>query len=408
MSADALRRRVADRVPPGPVSIALSGGADSAVVAWALCDRPGVGTVTIDHGLPGSAALVHAAGEIAARLGLSHRVVVVSPRSSSESDLRTVRLAALEGAGQGWIVTGHTADDQAETVLGNLLRGAGAQGLAGIPWRRGRFVRPLLDVPRDETRRLAAELGLPFADDPQNDDLSIRRNRIRRQTLPALEAAYNTGLRAALLRTARFAAADHDLIEARAALVPVRRDEEAVLIPAAALTVLPPAVAGRVARRALRMLVGPSGGEEPSVDAVLAAAGGAGVSTVLGGLDIRREGPWVVVAGPPPPPPAPVEIAPSGSVRFGPWTITAGSGGVAVPVGGVALVRAVRPGDRISIGRGSKPVTEALREAGVPPRLRSRWPVVEEHGRIAWVVGVRVAPSTTGSVVTMSATKERR
>ena len=408
MSADALRRRVADRVPPGPVIIALSGGADSAVVAWALSDRPGVGAVTVDHGLPGSAALVHAAGEIAARLGLSHRVVVVSPRSASEGDLRTVRLAALEGDGEGWIVTGHTADDQAETVLGNLLRGAGPQGLAGIPWRRGRFVRPLLDVPRNETRRLAAELGLPFTDDPQNDDLSIRRNRIRHQTLPDLEAAYNTGLRAALLRTARLAAADHDLIEARAGLVPLRCDEEAVLIPAAALTVLPPAVAGRVARRALRMLVGPSGGDEASIDAVLTAAGGVGVSTISGGLDIRREGPWLVVAGPPPPLPAPIEITSPGLVRFGPWTITAGSGGVAVPFGGVALVRAVRPGDRISFGGGTKSVTEALREAGVPVRLRSRWPVVEERGRIAWVVGVRAAPTTTGSVVAMSATKERR
>ena len=407
MNATSLRRRVLARVPPGTVTVALSGGADSAVVAWALCEIPGVTAVTIDHGLPGSSRLVSAAGSIAARLGVPHRVVAVRPRSHSEGDLRIARLAALESSIDGWIVTGHTADDQAETVLGNLMRGSGPEGLAGIPWQRDRYVRPLLDVPRAETRRLAVEVGLPFVDDPQNDDPAIRRNRIRSETLPALSAAYNPGLREALVRTAAFAAADHELIEARAAAVRLVRDEEAVLIPAAALSVLPPAVAARVARRALRMLLGPPGGDAAAVGAILAAAAGARVSTVTGGIDARREGPWLVLAAGSPPPPPPVELAVPATVRFGPWTITTGSGGVAVPAGGVVLVRAARPGDRIAIGAGSKRVTEALREAGVPPRLRGRWPVIEDRGRIAWVVGVRVAPSPAGgSVVAMSATKE--
>jgi tRNA(Ile)-lysidine synthase len=408
VSTAALRRRVLARVPPGPVTIALSGGADSAVAAWALRDVEGVTAVTVDHGLPGSPALVAAAGVIAGDLGISHRVVVVHPRSASEGDLRIARLAALEAATEGWIVTGHTADDQAETVFGNLMRGAGPEGLAGIPWRRDRYVRPLLDIPRAETRRIAAELGLPFVDDPQNDDPTVRRNRIRTEALPSLAAAYNPGLREALLRTAASVAADHELIEARAALVPVVRDEEAVLVPAAALTVLPPAVAARVARRALRMLLGPPGGDGAAIGATLAAAAGTRVSTVIGGIDAHREGPWLVLAASPPPPPQPVELAPPATVRFGPWTITAGSGGVAVPVGGTVLVRAARPGDRIAIGVGTKRVTEALREAGVPPRLRARWPVVEERGRIAWVVGVRVASTSAGDgVVAMSAMKER-
>src|SRR3990172_4923818 len=128
----------------------------------------------------------------------------------------------------------------------------------------------------------------------------------------------------------------------------------------------------------------------------------------MGGIDVHREGPWLVLAASPPPPPQPVELAPPATVRFGPWTITAGSGGVAVPVGGTVLVRAARPGDRIAIGAGTKRVTEALREAGVPPRLRARWPVVEERGRIAWVVGVRVAPTVAGPSVSMSATRELR
>ena len=140
VNAADLRRKIATRVPPGPVTVALSGGADSAVLAWSLADRDDVVAVTIDHGLPGSAALVAAAERIASRLGLRHRVVTVAPRSASEGDLRTARLAALEAESAGWIVTGHTADDQGETVLGNLLRGAGPGGLAGIPVRRGRFM----------------------------------------------------------------------------------------------------------------------------------------------------------------------------------------------------------------------------------------------------------------------------
>ena len=102
-----------------------------------------------------------------------------------------MRLCALEEVSEDWILLGHTADDQAETVLGNLLRSAGTRGLSGIRPQRDRFVRPLLEVSRSETRRLAALLDLPFVDDPQNDDLSIRRNRLRTETIPALAATYN-------------------------------------------------------------------------------------------------------------------------------------------------------------------------------------------------------------------------
>ncbi|HAX81016.1 MAG TPA: tRNA lysidine(34) synthetase TilS [Actinobacteria bacterium] len=405
VNATELRRRVTTRVPPGAVTVALSGGADSAVLAWALADRADVTALTIDHGLPGSAALVAAADRIASQLGLRHRVAAVAPRSATEGDLRTARLAALEGESSGWIVTGHTADDQAETVLGNLLRGAGPGGLAGIPVRRGRFVRPLLDVRRTETRSLAAELGLPFADDPQNEDLGVRRNRIRTETLPALAAAYNPRLSEALVRAGAALAADDALLEERATRVPLRRDEEAVLIPASALTQLPAAMAARVVRRGLRLLLGDHAGDAAAITGALAAAAGSGVATLRGGLDARREGPWLAIAGPPPPLPEPVELSLTGPTRFGAWLLARG-GPVQVPVSGPALVRAVRPGDRIAMGRGSKLVAEALREAGVPERLRRRWPVVEEHGRIAWVVGVRVAPGGAEAGVAMAARRE--
>ena len=141
---------------------------------------------------------------------------------------------------------------------------------------------------RSETRRLAALLDLPFVDDPQNDDLSIRRNRLRTETIPALAATYNPGLHEALLRTARAASADDEALEERATRVPLHRDEEAVLIPAAALTSLPAAVAARVVRRGLRMVSGRHSVDGASVEAVISAAFGAGVATIRGGFDVRR------------------------------------------------------------------------------------------------------------------------
>lgn len=398
MTPDEVRRAALDGLPEGRVVVALSGGADSATLAWALSGRAQTRAVTVDHGLPASARLVDAARRIATLLGLDHEVVTIVPGGSSETALRQARLAALEAATtpDEWIATGHTADDQAETVLGNLLRGAGSGGLAGIPRVRGRFIRPLLAVTRADTRALAATLDLPFLDDPQNDDLEIRRNRLRHVTLPVLAYDYNPALRQALVRTARLAAADDETLEERAAAVPLVRDEEAVFVPAGALRTLPEAVASRVVRRALRLIDGPHAGMARSVEAVLAAVDGR-TRTLPGELTARREGPFVVVHGTPPDPPDPITIEPPGEARFGPWRITVGGRGVAVPLADAPLrVRAARPGDRIALREGAKKVTDALREAGVAPRLRARWPVVEQHGRIAWVVGVRVAAAREG------------
>lgn len=404
-----MRDLVLRQVPSGPSVVALSGGADSVFLAWAVSERPPVRAVTVDHGLPASAALIESAIAAAAHLGLDHAVIPAGPASPTESDLRRVRLAALEAhaACDEWILTGHTGDDQAETVLGNLLRGSGSAGLAGIPVRRGRFVRPMLALTRAEVREAVQALGLPFVDDPMNLDMGIRRNRIRLETIPMLEEAYNRRLRQALVRTGALLAADDALLDGRAAAVPVRRDEEAVLIPASALALLPVPVASRVVRRALRLLAGPHGGVARAVEAVLAVAAGAAGGEVPGGLSVRREGPFVALAGAPPDPPGEVSLSVPGVARFGPWTVEAGSGGVAVPVSGPVTIRASRPGERVAIVGGHKSVAEALREAGVPPRLRGRWPVVEESGRIAWVVGVRVS-SDGGSTVMMRAKKEGR
>jgi len=274
--------------------------------------------VTVHHGLDASDDLVRAASAIASRLGLAHSVVD-APGGGSETELRRSRLEAIEKScdpGE-WIVTGHTRDDQAETVLGNLVRGAGPAGLAGIPRRRHPWARPLLGVTRERTRRVAGAAGLAFVDDPQNDDRSIRRNRLRHEVIPSLEADFNPALREALARTARLAASDDDVLAARARAVPIRRDDGAVLVPASALVTLPPAVAGRVVRRALRMVLDPYPGSSADVAAVLGAVSGP-TGQIAGGFVAVREGPFVAIhAGEEGEAPPPMQVPVPGEVVFG-------------------------------------------------------------------------------------------
>ncbi len=405
-AAAALLARVRQRLPEAPVIVALSGGADSAALGWAVSQSTKLArAVSVDHGLPGSDELMDAAAAIAAMIGLRHEVVVAQPSRSSETALRETRYAAL-GAAAGEnevILTGHTVDDQAETVLGNVLRGTGATGLSGIPATRGQIMRPLLDVTRSETRLVAEELGLPFADDPQNSDAGVRRNRIRNETIPTLANRFNPRLVEALARLASSAAADDEVLESRAANVPVIHRDGAVVVPAAVLATLPPAIAARVARRALRAVRGPHAGTAFEIAAVLDAVHDSAV-TIGGAVDVHREGPWVVLVADEPAIPAASEIDVGSEVGFGDWVVSVEAGSrsigrfsVSIPLPRRLVVRAAMPKERIAIAGGSKRVGDALAEAGVPLRVRPRWPVVEADGTIVWLAGVRAAPSAVES-----------
>jgi len=402
---------VADAFPEAALLVALGGGADSAVCAWAAVEMGRTArAATVDHGLPASPGLIEAARQLAGHLGLAHRLLPAPGGSRSEEALRLARYRALEGeAAPGeLIVTGHTRDDQAETVLANLLRGAGSGGLAGIPARRGRWCRPLLAVSRSEARAAADDLGLPYTDDPENDDPSRRRNALRHRVIPALEHEVGPGVRIALARAAGLLAADDAELERAASMVPVHRGTDAIRLPAAVLSTLPGPVAGRAVRRALRRLLDPYPGVGEDVRAVLrVAAGEAPCLTIQGGYLACREGPWVALGAPgAPPAPAAVTLPVPGEVRFGGWRLAAEgplSSPVPAPVGRRAVVadaavgatgltvRGAAPGDRVDTGRGTKPVAEALREAGVAARLRRDWPVVCSGGTIAWVAGARLA-----------------
>lgn len=205
-------------LPEGPLVVGLSGGADSAALAW-LCVRGGRETrsVHVDHGLRHSDRLREAAVAIAGMLGIDLDVVRVdvSSGASPEGQARRARYRAFSEAtrpGES-LLTAHTLDDDAETILLNLVRGTGTRGLAGIPrWRPVAIVRPALGLRRGEMREMAGLAGLPFVDDPMNDDLALTRNWLRNVIIPRLEAA-NPRLRESLHRAGELVASESAVIE---------------------------------------------------------------------------------------------------------------------------------------------------------------------------------------------------
>ena len=185
-----------DRLSPGLFGLACSGGADSMALADAAIAEMGAHNVVvihIDHGLsPGSEAVGEGVAAWAKAQGVAAivRRVEVEQRASIEAAARDARYAALDAIaaeiGAAWILLGHTARDQAETVLMRIVRGTGPAGLAGIPMIRGHYLRPLLQLPRELVDDYVAARGLPTWDDPMNADLGIARVRFREVLLPAL------------------------------------------------------------------------------------------------------------------------------------------------------------------------------------------------------------------------------
>lgn len=201
--------------------VAFSGGADStALLSFCLAVKDELGlkvsAAHLDHGLRGREAERDrlAAEKEACRAGAAFywdradcQALARSESLSLEQAARRARYAFLkrvrQEAGAEYIVTGHTADDNAESVLLNLLRGSGPRGLAGIPRvREGFIVRPLLGFWRRELLEYLEIQGLTWVEDSSNIDLSLTRNKVRRDLLPRLIQDYNPGVKAALVRTA--------------------------------------------------------------------------------------------------------------------------------------------------------------------------------------------------------------
>jgi tRNA(Ile)-lysidine synthase len=307
--APAALRLVADRVAKAlaaagvpaagdGLALAVSGGADSLALLHAVRTLAGprgwrLAVVTVDHGLrSGSAADAAFVVDHAKALGLDARLETLAAadlerhrRAGQEGAARAARYEALWRAagelGCGWLATGHTLDDQAETVLLQLLRGAGPDGLAGMTVRSGRLLRPLLGVRRAETRGCCAAVGVDWREDPTNDEPGPLRNRVRQRLLPLLEEL-RPGAAVALARTAGLAAAERDWLDPLVAATlagargnaPVDPEASgAVALDAGALAELPISLARRVVRAAARQ-AGATPPDAEATDRVVALAAG--------------------------------------------------------------------------------------------------------------------------------------
>ena len=427
---------------------AISGGPDSMALLLLLERLRGpmdfeLHVAHADHGLRGDEAredarFVEASARdmgLPATLGrLDVRALRARRRLSVEEAAREARYAFLfetaTGLGASAIALGHTADDQAETLLLHLLRGSGSAGLAGMPSiarlpsaessERIALVRPLLDTTKAETRAYCLLRGVMPREDSSNRSLEHTRNRIRLELLPHMER-YNPRIREALQRLSASAALDLDYVkqaaeEARSRLS-VADDGGGASISRAGFAALHPALQRHVLRLAYRELTGTALGlSHGHVEKMVRLSGG-------------RTGAWVVLPGglrftvgydslrlapasdrPPARPPIVGEHALSvpGETCVAGWRVlaeltpVAGDPAARGPFcaeldaarAGLSLqVRARRPGDRINpLGMtGSRKVQDVMVDDRIPAAERDRVPLVVSERGVVWVVGHRVA-----------------
>lgn len=408
------------------VLVGVSGGADSVALLHLLAElapewRLRLHVLHVDHQLrPDSARDAEFVRALGLRLDVPVDVerVTVAAGGSLEAAARAARYAALEAwadrVGAHRIALGHTADDQAETVLMRLLQGAGVRGLAGIPAVRGRVMRPLLHLRHAD---LVAELrraGLAWLEDPSNRDPKYLRNRIRRDLLPFLASAYDAGI---VDRLTRLAALSREVVDALDHMAAAELDRLAIVteggltLPLDALRALPDRVAAEVLRQAATRL----GGRAP-----LRAWAHRGLARVLGpppprrpfrlrGISVEVSGPRVRL-GVAPLPPLPTRAVPvpgslalpeigatlvarvlpaqAYAVPAEPTRVAFDADRLAAPL----LVRARRHGDRVTpFGGGERRLKTLLIDAKVPRWERGRTPIVEAGGEIVWVGGIRRA-----------------
>ncbi len=303
----------AQRAEKGRILVACSGGIDSTVLLDVL-EELGWNSLIghVNHGLRGQASEADEAflRELAASRGLEIRVARVDPdalrsghssraRPTLQEAARRLRYDALarmaDAERVALVATAHNADDQAETVLLRLLRGTGPDGLAGIPPRSGRIVRPLLRVTRHEIEAWASARGLRWREDASNESPAYTRNRVRR-LLPQLAADFNPKLLKALGDLAEAQAEDRAWVDAlveREARSRFSNFGGVLVIEGKDWDALPTPLALRLAREALRRRGAARDVTRPHLERMVRflREGRAGTAIQLpGDLELAREG----------------------------------------------------------------------------------------------------------------------
>ena len=440
--------------PGARVVAALSGGSDSVAQLFLLRDLAAAGELVLagaahlNHHLRADAARDEAfCRALCERLGVPYvgahaRVtsLAAEARVSVEVAARRARYAFFEQARielAGEVVAvAHTADDQAETVLLRLLRGAGTRGLRGILPVRDTVVRPVLDCTRAALQSDLTSRGERWVEDATNADLAHPRNRVRHELMPLLAARFQPAVTRVLARTAEAVAADDAYLEglAKAAMPAVCAvSSRGVVLKTPALGALPVALARRVARRALETARAPHAPDLADVERLLAVCEPGGPAAAQpAGLRVERfsEDAVLLIRDQPaehlvlPPRVLPVpgvvvlpelgdgyRLRAEGPIRnVGRPEFTSRRLTLKATVATPLLVRGRQPGDRVrprGLG-GSRKLQDLLVDRKVPRGARDHVPVVvDATGRIVWVVGHAVdadaaATGAEGDVIVLT------
>jgi tRNA(Ile)-lysidine synthetase-like protein len=404
---------------PGPLVVAVSGGTDSVALALILAElREEFGLVLhlahFDHRTRPRSAARDAAfvAQLADHVGAPIRVGRAARATKSEDDARRERYAFLrrvaKDLGATAIATGHTLDDQAETVLLHLTRGAGMAGLAGMrPLREG-IARPLLGIGRAETTLVCRGAKIRPREDATNRSLAFARNRVRLKVLPEL-ARLNPQVRAALARFADAAAELEDRSRVDASVRAATASEQFVEGGAVDLSALPPEPGSR--ERILADLWQAASGvplgarHRAALRALAASSEGTKRVDLPGGRAVREYGTLrfhlrgatrheddTLAA-------APARLPRGTSLVWQGWRLALGVPSDGLPYVGAVdqesasrlAVRGRRTGDRVT-GHGK--LQDVFVDAKVPTRLRDTWPVVTLDEEVIWIPGLTPAPLT--------------
>jgi tRNA(Ile)-lysidine synthase len=414
-------------ITPGDrVLVAVSGGPDSTALLAALHvlsarDGFALHAAHLNHQLRGDESRrdQECAESVARRLGVAcvvESVAALGGGPNLEARARRERYAFLTRSaaqlGCTRIATGHTRDDQAETVLMRLLRGSGRDGLVGIrPVRDSRIIRPLIECSRADVLAFLKSRGLPFCEDSSNQDRRFLRNRVRHDVLPLLQAI-NPAVAARLACTATMMAEEGAVLEERAGTF--LSDSAGEGLDVSALRAAPTGLRARVVRAWLRVQRGTlarlSARHVRAIsDLAAATRPNARVRLPAGEIVVREYQRLIwrprLVESPADPPRV---LSPGAVVSLASgWRIAAevvASAGVAserpadlcqlladaAAIIEPLIVRVPRPGDRIRpLGvHGHRKLQDIFVDRKLPIGVRRSCPVVEYRGEILWVPGV--------------------
>ncbi len=412
-----VRARLREHVPPDArLVVGLSGGIDSVVLLHLLVrglhlSPRRISALHVNHQLsPRAAGWATFCRRWCRILGIRLRVVkvVVKRGNSTEAAARSARHAAFAASGADIVVLAHNRDDQAETVLLQLFRGAGPRGLAAMPaFRPGgphapAVLRPLLDMSRKAIAEYASRHGLQWVEDDSNEDRHYMRNLLRHNVLPLIEER-RAGAKAVLARAARLQAEAADLQDALA-LIDLGGD-----LPQGQLDLLPLRVLEPYrARNALRLFLRGNGLPMPDADRLeellrqaLTAGRDAAVCMRLDESDLRRYRDVLYIVKPVPASDRPLELQWNGRgvLRLKPLggnlrLVRSTEGGIdGQLIRGLGFRVCSRQGGealRLAPGGRLRTVRKLLQEANCPPWMRERLPFLYLDGRLAAVPGLGI------------------